>query len=45
MTVDQNLSAGGGQTAGHNVHGGGFACAVGPQKAVDLAGADGDGQI
>ena len=37
MTVDDDLSLGGGKIAGDHVHGGGLACAVQAQQTADLA--------
>ena len=43
--VDFHLPGGGGEAAGHDVHGGGFSRAVGAEKPVDLSRFHGKGQI
>ena len=37
MSFNEHVTLRGGEIAGHDVHGGGFAGAVGPQQAVNTA--------
>ncbi len=45
VAADLHLAGRGGQTSGHDVHGGGFSRAVWPQESVYLSRCDGEGQI
>ena len=45
VAVDADVTLGGGKASGHDVHGGGFARAVGPQEAVDLPVLDAEGEV
>ncbi len=45
MPANLGIARAGGDEAGDHAHGGGFACAVGPQKAENFAGFDRKGQV